>query len=114
MAQRTKTGFDKLFDEQMKSRTFAKSYADARTEVDVIDKMVRALDAAREASGMTKADLATALETRPEVVRRLFTTRHPNPTLSTLIRLATTLGYHVELVKNAAPRRLAKRKRVAA
>jgi ribosome-binding protein aMBF1 (putative translation factor) len=114
MARRTKTGFDKFFDAQMKSPTLAKSYADARTEVDAIDRMVRALDSAREASGMTKADLAAALETRPEVVRRLFTTKHPNPTLSTLIRLAATLGYHVELVRNTTPRRVAKRRRVAA
>jgi ribosome-binding protein aMBF1 (putative translation factor) len=114
MARHTRTGFDKFFDGQIKSPTLAKSYVEARTEVDAIDKLVHALDAAREASGLTKADLAVALETRPEVVRRLFTTKHPNPTLSTLIRLAATLGYRVELVRNAAPRRVAKRRRVAA
>jgi ribosome-binding protein aMBF1 (putative translation factor) len=113
MARRTKTGFDKFFDGQMKSPSLAKSYGEARTEVDAIDNMVRALDAARESSGLTKADLAAALDTRPEVVRRLFTTKHPNPTLSTLIRMAAALGYHVELVRNVIPR-VAKRRRVAA
>jgi len=31
-----------------------------------------------------------------------FTTNQPNPTLSTLIRLAAALGYRVELVRDAA------------
>lgn len=108
MPRRTKTGFDRFFDEQMKSSSFAKTYAEARAEVGAIDKMVRALDAAREKSGLSKADLAAAIEARPEVVRRLFTTKQPNPTLSTLIRLAAALGYRVELVRDASPRRAAR------
>jgi ribosome-binding protein aMBF1 (putative translation factor) len=105
MPRRTKkTGFDKFFDTQMKSPSFAMSYATARAEVDVIDGLVRALDAAREKSGLSKADLAAAIDARPEVVRRLFTQENPNPTLSTLIRLAAALGYRVELVRAAGPR----------
>ncbi len=101
MARRSrKTGFDKFFNEQMKSTSFAKSYAEARAEVDAIDRLVRALDAARERSGLTKADLAEAIDARPEVIRRLFTQKNPNPTLSTLIRLAAALGYRVQLVRN--------------
>jgi ribosome-binding protein aMBF1 (putative translation factor) len=100
MPRLRKTGFNKFFDDQMKSSSFAKSYTEARAEVGAIDRMVRALDAARERSGLTKADLAAAIEARPEVVRRLFTTKQPNPTLSTLIRLAAALGYRVELVRD--------------
>jgi len=92
-----KTGFDKFFDEQKKSPSFARSYAEALAEVNAIDKIVRALDAAREKSGISKAGLAAAIDAHPEVVRRLFTQKSPNPTLSTLIRLAAALGYHVEL-----------------
>jgi DNA-binding phage protein len=98
MASRKKTGFDRFFDEQMESPSFAKSYGEAKAEVDAIDELVRALDAARERSGFSKAELAAATDTRPEVVRRLFTTKNPNPTVSTLIRLAAALGYRVELV----------------
>jgi hypothetical protein len=50
MARHARTGFDKFFGAPMKSRSFAKSYADARAEVDAIDRMIRALDAAREKS----------------------------------------------------------------
>ncbi|MGH7269821.1 MAG: helix-turn-helix domain-containing protein [Polyangiaceae bacterium] len=104
MPRRTKTGFDKFLDQQVKSPSFAKSYAEARSEVDAIDVMVRALDVAREKSGLTKADLATSIDARPEVVRRLFTQKNPNPTISTLIRLAAALGYRVELVRDARSR----------
>ena len=95
-----KTGFEEFFDEQMKSPSLARSYAKARAEVDAIDAMVRALDATREKSGMTKAGLAASIEARPEVVRRLFTQKNPNPTLSTLIRVAAVLGYRIELVRD--------------
>lgn len=111
---KTKTGFDKLFDEQMKSASFAKSYAEARAEVDAIDNMVRALDAARERSGLTKAELAAAIDARPEFVRRLFTAKSPNPTLSTLIRLAAAVGYRIELVRDAKPKKAPRRPHAAA
>jgi ribosome-binding protein aMBF1 (putative translation factor) len=102
MPRRTKkTGFDKFFDEQMKSPSLARRYAEARAQVDAIDGLIRALDTAREKSGLSKADLAAAIEARPEVVRRLFTQKNPNPTLSTLIRLAVVLGYRIELVRDA-------------
>jgi ribosome-binding protein aMBF1 (putative translation factor) len=114
MPRRTKTGFDKFFNEQMKSRSFAKGYAEARVEVDAIDGMVRALDTARERSGLTKADLAAVIDARPEVVRRLFTQKNPNPTLSTLIRLAAALGYRVELVRDIGRGPTRRRVRAAA
>lgn len=114
MPRRAKTGFDKFFNQQMKSPSFAKGYAEARAEVDAIDGMVRALDAAREKSGLTKAELAAAITARPEVVRRLFTQKNPNPTLSTLIRLAAALGYRVELVRDVGRGRSRRRIRAAA
>src|ERR1700685_1534190 len=114
MPRRKKTGFDKFFDEQMASPSFAKGYAKTRAEVGAIDGMVRALNAAREKSGLTKAKLAAAIDARPEVVRRLFTQKNPNPTLSTLIRLAAALGYRVELVRDVGRGRSRRRIRAAA
>jgi ribosome-binding protein aMBF1 (putative translation factor) len=109
-----KVGFDRFFDEQIKSPSFAKSYGQARAEVDAIDGMVRALDAARVKSGLSKADLAAAIDARPEVVRRLFTQQNPNPTLRTLFRLAAALGYRVELVRASGRGRSWRRVRAAA
>jgi DNA-binding phage protein len=105
MARPRKTSFDKFFDEQMASPSFAREYGDARAEIDAIDRIVRALDVARDKSGMSKADLARAISAKPEIVRRLFTTSTPNPTLSTVIRLARALGYDLALVPAARARR---------
>jgi ribosome-binding protein aMBF1 (putative translation factor) len=105
MARPRKTGFDKFFDEQVASPSFAKEYGEARAEIDAIDRIVRTLDLARDKSGMSKADLARAISAKPEIVRRLFTTSTPNPTLSTVIRLARALGYDLALVPAARARR---------
>ncbi|MGA2448599.1 MAG: hypothetical protein ABTD50_07985 [Polyangiaceae bacterium] len=67
MPKRAKTGFDKYFDEQMKSPTFAKDYAEARAEIDAVDQLVSALDAARVKSSLTRTELATAIDARPGV-----------------------------------------------
>jgi len=101
-----KTGFDKFVDEQMAQPSFAKDYKQARAEIDAVDQIVRALDVAREEVGLSKADLARAISAKPEIVRRLFTAEAPNPTLSTVVKVAVALGYRLELVpapKKARP-----------
>ena len=98
MPSRTKTGFDKFFNEQLKSPSFARAYAQSRAQVDAVDELVRRLDETRLDLGMSKAELARAVSAKPEIVRRLFTTKKPNPTLETVIRLAHALGYSLQLV----------------
>ena len=109
---RRKTGFDKFFDEQMKSPGFAAGYAEARATIDATDHLVRALDSARVKTGMTKAELARLISVKPEIVRRLFTVRSPNPTIGTVAKIAGALGLQLELVP-AAPRGRPRRTRGA-
>lgn len=97
---RPKTAFDRLFDEQMKSPAFAAEYRAARAEIDAIDKLVRALDAARVIGRLSKADLARKIGSKPEMMRRLLTDSKGNPTMGTILKVATALGYHLELVPN--------------
>ena len=98
-----KTGFDKFFDEQMRAPKIARAYAKARAEVDGVDRIVRALDDARVQLGMTKGELAALISAKPEIVRRLFTAKSPNPTLATVVKLAEALGLKLQLA--GAPRR---------
>jgi DNA-binding phage protein len=98
MPRRVKTGFDKFFDEQMKEPGFASGYAQAREEIDAIDQIIRALDEARVEIGLDKAELARSISAKPEIVRRLFTAKAPNPTLGTIVKIAGALGYRLELV----------------
>ena len=102
-----KTAFDRYCDERMAEPEFAEAYREARAVIDSTDALVRALDEARLLGGMSKAELARHIEARPEVVRRLFTAPTSNPTLDTVLKLASALGFHLELVPNAAPKKAA-------
>jgi DNA-binding phage protein len=87
----------------MKDPTFAMHYDDAAAEIDTTDKLVQALDSVRIANGMSKAELARRISAKPEIVRRLFTSRSANPTMSTVIAVTNALGFHITLVPNRKP-----------
>ena len=89
---RKKTAFDSYFDQRMAEPEFADVYREARVVIDSTDALVRALDEARLLGGMSKAELARHIEARPEVVRRLFTAPTSNPTLDTVLKLASALA----------------------
>jgi ribosome-binding protein aMBF1 (putative translation factor) len=97
-SKRKKTAFDKYFDEQMAGPAFREGYERARREIDTVDQLVRALDEARVGAGMTKAELARKISAKPEVLRRFFTVDSPNPTFSTVVKLADALGFALQLV----------------
>jgi DNA-binding phage protein len=113
MARRTKTGFDRYFDVRMKDPAFAAEYAQARAEIDAIDTLIGALDEARDRSGLTKADLARRIHAKPEIVRRLLTDVGGNPTMSTVLKVASAVGCHLELVPNTSGRRVVPRSAAA-
>lgn len=97
MARNPKTGFDRYFTKRVKAPEFATVYKTARADTDAIDALVRAIDAARESEGLSKAELANRADMRPEQVRRLFTARASNPTVATLVKLAGALNCRVEV-----------------
>lgn len=74
---------------------FRQHYLIESVRIATIDEVVNALDEAREAAGMTKAELARAIDQQPAVVRRLFSAGHVNPTLGTLAEVATALGMKI-------------------
>ena len=97
--------FDKYLAQRKNDPAFAKEYAEARAEIDSIDRLVNSLDQVREAKGVSKAALARAIGVRPEMVRRLMTAEGQNPTLRTVVKLASELGCHLELVPDRSGRR---------
>ncbi len=107
----TKTGFDRYLARRMKDKTFAADYAAARAEIDSVDDLMRDLEAARVQSGLSKAEIARRAGAPLEVVRRLFTMESPNPTMSTVISLARTMGLAIALVpsRRSSPARKPKR-----
>jgi transcriptional regulator with XRE-family HTH domain len=76
---------------------FMREYVVESIRIATIDAVVGRLDEARDAAGLTKADLARAIGAEPSVVRRLFASGHVNPTLGTLAEVAAALGMRVAL-----------------
>lgn len=98
------TAFDRYIRDRMKDPAFASAYRAARAEIDSVDALVRALDAARLMEGMSKAELARKINTAPEVLRRLFTAPSSNPTLDTVLKLAGAMGLRLQLVPRGRAR----------
>jgi DNA-binding phage protein len=86
---------------------FLREYIVESMRIATIDGLVNSLDEAREAAGMTKADLARAISAEPAVVRRLFSGGHMNPTLGTVAEVAAALGMRVTVERLPAADRKA-------
>jgi transcriptional regulator with XRE-family HTH domain len=76
---------------------FLREYVAESIRIATIDRIVNELDTARTAAGLTKADLARAINSEPATVRRLFSSSHVNPTLGTLAEVAAALGMRIVL-----------------
>jgi len=74
---------------------FLRDYIVESVRISTIDRVVNALDEAREAAGLSKADVARAISAEPASIRRLFTGAHGNPTLSTVSEVAAALGLRI-------------------
>jgi len=93
-----RTGAERYIAERLMDRDFATAYEDARRRIDDVDGIVRSLEDQRIALGLSKAELARRVGVRPEAVRRLLSGHHANPTLSTVVSLASALGLDIVAV----------------
>lgn len=69
----------------------------ARKRISAVDGVVRALEERRRDLGLSKAELARRAGMRPEVVRRILGAGPANPTLSTVISLASVMSLDVTI-----------------
>jgi DNA-binding phage protein len=78
---------------------FLRAYVRESIRIATVDAIMNALDDARLAEGLSKADLARAIGAEPAVIRRLFAAGNltPNPTLGTLVDVAAALGLRIRL-----------------
>lgn len=74
---------------------FLREFIVESMRIATIDEVVNALDNAREAAGLSKAELARAIQVEPATIRRLFASDNPNPTLGTLAEVAAALGMKI-------------------
>ena len=94
---RARTGAERYFAELRKDPEYEAAYQAARRRIDQFDAIIRELDQRRSSLNLTKAEVARRADLRPEVVRRLFSAKNPNPTLSTLVAIADAVDMQIVL-----------------
>jgi DNA-binding XRE family transcriptional regulator len=85
---------------------FRHYYDLASHRIAAVDALVNDLDARRVACGLSKAELARAVDKSPEAIRRLLTVENPNPTLGTFVELAAVLGLKISMEPMADEERI--------
>jgi transcriptional regulator with XRE-family HTH domain len=83
--------------EDLADPEFLREYIIESVRLDAIDSLINQLEDARGRAGITKADLARAINAKPEVIRRMLSNKSVNPTLGTLAEVAAVLGYSLSL-----------------
>jgi ribosome-binding protein aMBF1 (putative translation factor) len=83
--------------ERMRDPEFRSEYERARSEIDLIDSVVRSLDELREHKGTSKTDLARRIGRNPSSIRRLFTAQS-NPELRLVVQIANDLDADIVVV----------------
>ena len=76
---------------------FLREYLVESMRIATIDAVVNELDEARTAAGLSKAELARAIQVEPATIRRLFASDKSNPTFGTLAEVAAALGMRITL-----------------
>lgn len=74
---------------------FLREYVVESMRIATIDDVVNAIDDAREAAGLSKAELARAIQKEPATIRRLLSSDNTNPTLGTLAEVGAALGLRI-------------------
>ena len=74
---------------------FLREYVVESMRIATIDAIINTFDDARDAAGLSKAELARAIQVEPATVRRLFASDKSNPTLGTLAEVAAALGLRI-------------------
>jgi transcriptional regulator with XRE-family HTH domain len=96
MTNAPRTFWDDLA-EDLQDPKFLRAYIIESIRIETIDRLVNELDDAREARGLTKAELARAISADPAVIRRLLSPLHRNPTIGSLAEVAAAVGMRVTL-----------------
>ena len=93
---RPKNLFHQDLERDVDSPEFRAAFVRGSVKIATIDRIINALDDARLAQGLSKAELARAIGSNPSSIRRLFSTQG-NPTLATLSDLAAVFGMRITL-----------------
>lgn len=108
------TAYEQYRAKRLSDPEFRALYEQKRAEIDAIDTILSRIEERREELGLTKADVARLVGARPESVRRLLSARSSNPTLFTVMKLASVLGMEIDVKTTVSAKQLGPKVRQAA
>ena len=108
------TAYEQYRAKRLSDPEFRALYEQKRAEIDAIDTIMSHIEERREELGLTKADVARLVGARPESVRRLLSARSSNPTLFTVMKLASVLGMEIDVKTTVSAKKLGPKVRQAA
>lgn len=106
MAERHSVFWDDLARD-LEDPEFLRDYVVESVRIATIDHVINALDDAREVAGLSKTDIARAINSNPAAVRRMLSSVRANPTLGTLAEVAAVLGLRITVEPMAEDERKA-------
>lgn len=90
-----------LRDEVLADPQGRSDYVSTVREIEMVDTLVRTLDARRIELGISKAELSRRIAREPSTVRRLFTAGGANPEITFLAEIAEAVGMQITLAPRA-------------
>jgi ribosome-binding protein aMBF1 (putative translation factor) len=90
-----------LRDEILADPQGRSDYVSTVREIEMVDTLVRTLDARRIELGISKAELSRRIAREPSTVRRLFTAGGANPEITFLAEIAEAVGMQITLAPRA-------------
>ena len=97
MTTATPTLFWEDLAQDLQDPEFLREYVVESVRIATIDRIINALEDAREAQGLSKAEVARSICVEPATIRRFLAGSHLNPTLSTVSEVAAALGFRIVL-----------------
>lgn len=96
MSDPTRAFWDDLV-QNLEDPEFLREYIVESVRVESIDRVMNTIEDSRAMLGLSKSDLARAINANPATIRRLLSSKNSNPTLGTLTEVAAVLGYSITL-----------------
>ncbi len=100
MSGRSRSVFWDDIEQQLEDPEFRRHFVLEQNRIQTADRVMNLLIDALETSGLSRADVARAVDSHASAIRRLLgqDARAANPTLQTLTDVAAVLGFQVDLV----------------
>ena len=90
-----------LRDEVLADPQGRSDYVSTVREIEMVDTLIRSLDARRIELGISKAELSRRIAREPSTVRRLFIAGGANPEIAFLAEIAEAVGMRITLEPRA-------------